>query len=537
MVHLNLPSDIRLFTPLLLASIAPFANLAAQNLPELNLIYPTIITYCLILATVSVIIALLSYAILRHKFPLRLICNIQSVFTLSFFMFIEIQTLMVDMGLFRKLYSLSLWLLASSAVVWISYRAATRSNLTTLISVVIAAYMIVPLVKIAKFKSDLYKSAYLTSTSWANTVVFRDKQFKPNVYFFMLDQHVRHDVLEDIYQSSNSEFIDRLASKGFYIADQSLANYQATNYSLTSTFAMEYLFKPGVAYPDSLLAKFLDIPSGNNPVVASFRKSGYKFYLAEPPVSISNCIDIEDLCIKNSFGNLSELSTTILMKTPLLAITGGLMRAFPSLNFLDVTIYEASTPENVVASVQELDSEEPFFLFAHIFLPHAPYIFRKDCSSITVKELGNANHHTPYEGMDVDLWRSLYANQLHCTDQKMLAAVDAILEADSDAIIIVQSDHGTNSLNQLQPDNTPFASWSRRQFIESYGILNAIKLPARWRSDLYPTLSPVNTFRFIFKHLASPGIELLPDRSFYVHGGANPQPVVEWPDIENTGSL
>ena len=48
------------------------------------------------------------------------------------------------------------------------------------------------------------------------------------------------------------------------------------------------------------------------------------------------------------------------------------------------------------------------------------------------------------------------------------------------------------------------------------GILNAYYLPDVGQSVLYPSITPVNTFRVIFNLYFNTNYELLPDKS-YVH--------------------
>ena len=51
---------------------------------------------------------------------------------------------------------------------------------------------------------------------------------KPNVYFFILDQYNRNDVLHNYYNYNNDTFTSKLINKEFYIVNNSLANYFLT---------------------------------------------------------------------------------------------------------------------------------------------------------------------------------------------------------------------------------------------------------------------------------------------------------------------
>lgn len=83
----------------------------------------------------------------------------------------------------------------------------------------------------------------------------------------------------------------------------------------------------------------------------------------------------------------------------------------------------------------------------------------------------------------------------------MLPILDEILaKSDTAPVIILQGDHGPYSL-KLPVANYP-------------AVLNALLVPEANRPDLYSEISPVNTFRFIFKYVLSQDLELLPDRSY-----------------------
>ena len=93
----------------------------------------------------------------------------------------------------------------------------------------------------------------------------------------------------------------------------------------------------------------------------------------------------------------------------------------------------------------------------------------------------------------------------------MLQAVDTII-ADSKMppIIIIQGDHGP----WLQPDDKHL--W----------ILNAIYFPDH-KDKLYSTISPVNTFRFVFDTYFGGKYNILDDISYY-------SPV---PDVNNFSKM
>ena len=70
------------------------------------------------------------------------------------------------------------------------------------------------------------------------TIINRDL---PDIYYIILDGFGRSDILEEIYDLNDGEFISFLESKGFYIAEESSSNYSQTGLSLASSLNLTYL--------------------------------------------------------------------------------------------------------------------------------------------------------------------------------------------------------------------------------------------------------------------------------------------------------
>ena len=94
----------------------------------------------------------------------------------------------------------------------------------------------------------------------------------------------------------------------------------------------------------------------------------------------------------------------------------------------------------------------------------------------------------------------------------MLGAVEGILRQSAEPpIIIIAGDHGSGVL-------TDHHSLEATDIKERFSILNAYYLPDDGEQDLYPSITPVNTFRVIFNRYFGTDLPLLPDASFFAEG-------------------
>jgi len=164
--------------------------------------------------------------------------------------------------------------------------------------------------------------------------------------------------------------------------------------------------------------------------------------------------------------------------------------------------------ERILFQFEELKKipyiEEPTFTFAHLMIPHSPYVFKEDGSYLS-----------PEEGEKIPQ-KERYLYQLKTINKKIMEAVENILENSTDPpIIIVQGDHGPKFHN-VDPKLKRGINWNTATIEESqarFGILNAYYLPGE-KDFLYPSVSPVNSFRLIFNNYFGTDLETLPDYSY-----------------------
>ena len=151
-----------------------------------------------------------------------------------------------------------------------------------------------------------------------------------------------------------------------------------------------------------------------------------------------------------------------------------------------------------------------YFVYAHIIAPHPPFVFDERGNVVT--------HDTPFTLNDANYYMrehtqknyiAGYRRQIQYVNTLVLEAVEAILaRSTTPPIIIIQGDHGPGA-------HLHWGSLEQTIPAERFGILNAYYFPDQNYELLYPSISPVNSFRALFNQFFSTDYALLPDRHYY----------------------
>lgn len=148
---------------------------------------------------------------------------------------------------------------------------------------------------------------------------------------------------------------------------------------------------------------------------------------------------------------------------------------------------------------------KPVFAFAHMMLPHSPYIFGENGERVNPKSLV-----VKLEGDDQYIG---YLDQLKFTNKKMRETINGILEnSETKPIIIIQSDHGYNSGFDWE---YTFENNDSKMIKQAMRNINAYYLPQEGGSAFYDGITPVNTFRIIFNEYFGGNYPLLEDKMYF----------------------
>ena len=117
------------------------------------------------------------------------------------------------------------------------------------------------------------------------------------------------------------------------------------------------------------------------------------------------------------------------------------------------------------------------------------------------------------EGLSVwearDEYIARYTAQLSYINTLVLDTIDAILtNSETPPVIILQSDHGPGAYFDWESMNNTYLP-------ERLGILNAYYFPDGIYANLYPSITPVNSFRVVLDQFFGTQLGLLEDQSYF----------------------
>jgi len=325
----------------------------------------------------------------------------------------------------------------------------------------------------------------------------------PDVYYIILDGYARNDILKDLYNFNNENFLHKLEELGFYVAKSSTSNYARTYYSLSSSLNFSYLDPTklrGTATKVTSLKEMIK----NNQLITSFRSQGYT--IITTPTSWSG---IEgnirtDIAFNGMLFN--DFERMLITLTPL--------QLFFNSKFL-AEEHRQAILSGFKALVTVPEIEKPTFTISHIYSPHPPFVFDENGDAISsISGFSKQDGVTFFEGNpnnpDVEDYRREYSSQLKFISKLTLKTIDRILVTSSKPpVIVLQSDHGPGSeLFFRDPEKTNIK--------ERMSILNAYYLPEKGKEQLYESITPVNSFRVILNYLFDANLELLRDKNYFI---------------------
>ncbi len=321
----------------------------------------------------------------------------------------------------------------------------------------------------------------------------------PDIYYIILDGFARSDILQNLYGYDNSPFIQALEDRGFYVASQSYSNYSQTRLSLASSMNLRYLDElveySGEDKSNPLPAQLI---IQNSLVEQRFMNMGYELISYKSDISFANFSDWDSYYASEQ--KLNGFALTYINSTLFSII-------------LNPQVYEWHRQgiNFVLDSLPDIaDRHGKQFIFAHILCPHPPFVFYEDGTSTKADRLFITFDADGFKKFGtIEEYRTGYVEQVKYMQSRILEIFDEVsTRSNGPFIFIIQADHGPGmNVDQTSIENSDVK--------ERLAILNAIYFSDQKYDALYPSISPVNTFRVIFSQYFGLDEPLLPDVHYF----------------------
>jgi len=324
--------------------------------------------------------------------------------------------------------------------------------------------------------------------------------YKPDIYYIILDRYDASRTLKDFYGYDNSYFTDFLEETGFYVAEDSFSNYPRTYLSLAASLNMVYHTSPMDGGP---------IPLVKEHELGKFLKSqGYRYFHTGSWSGASRTSPLADVNFEEVelYLDLDEFTLRLIETTAISPVLKKIVPGASLGDFHSFHRYHALYQFDRIKEVSEIQVGPKFF-FAHILLPHDPYVFGPNCEP------------EDPAGSTIEMFLS----NLSCTNKLVKEAVEEILENYSQPpVIVIQADEGHFAMKYKFSDGQHYTQADPRSLQERARILNSYYLPGiDGEKFLYPSITPVNSFRVILNLYFGTDLKLLPDRSYVFQEKAN----------------
>ena len=365
-----------------------------------------------------------------------------------------------------------------------------------------------PLARLVAHEVEARKPVTLSSIQ-ETVVPYRLQQAaerRPDVYYLVLDGYGRADVLEEIYETSNRDFLRQLEGRGFLVADESMSNYAQTSLSLASTLNMTYLEEVGPIAGSDISQREVARLIRFSEVESVFREEGYTvmaFSTGYRRAELSNA----DVFFEARPRQLSPFEALLLESS---ALWGAIYT--PTLFGQEVTFpgyaaYRSRLLANIDALHESIEITGPKFVFAHLLIPHPPFVLGSSGDPVEPGLPFRAADGDQFLGSAAD-YTAGYRNQVAFANEVVLEFLDRLDYYGKPTVVVIQGDHGPGlRLDWKDPDRTD--KWER------HSILYAIRADGLDTSSLDDSISPVNTFRLLFNHLFNAHYPLLQNQSFF----------------------
>ncbi len=288
----------------------------------------------------------------------------------------------------------------------------------------------------------------------------------PNFYYILLDEYSSFSSIKKYYSYDNSQFYDFLKDLNFNVSLDSHNDSIDTITITTNILNLDYVISDGDGLLHAEKMKYRENP----PMFDLMFKNGYEINNYSNLVSWDGKYGSIPDSYDSVFGDFMKMVLDNTALYPLLVAKDEMVDRQNTLILLDCLkqTYESSVT--------------PVFTYAHLAIPHAPFVFDEEGNMTNFSELNDWKN------------KSCYLGQYIFTTNRIEEIVRNIVTKDPDSIIVLQSDH---SARWTQDENGNEIVLNE----DARSVLNAVYY--RGEELDIDGLTNVNTMRCIFSRLFS----------------------------------
>ena len=481
----------------ILFAIFPIVFLFSNNIHELKF-QEIFLPLLLILPIVIGLWILLRY-ILKNALKAGFIVSILLVVFFSYGHIYELfDTITIgDVDIGKSRYLLIPILISLVAGIYYFIRTNRKlNNATTITNFITIALILTVSINIGIFytesKDGSFENSFLEIESEQTVSSQLDSDNLPDIYYILLDGYAGKNALKEFLDFDNQEFYSFLNNKGFYVPEQTYGNYPITPTSMATVLNMQYPHH----LADLLGSESADLHPTfeiiyDNLVMKKLKSNGYTIINFETGADYVDEFKNLDLYYCKNDSLLEHKLTNALLHTSIIGY------------FVDRIEYQEHR-NRILCSFSELPQikniDEPTFVYAHMVIPHIPYVFTAEGEPRDPINRSDSQGDQDVEG---------YLNQVKFTNMEIQKVINQLLyKTNEPPIIIIQSDHGSD----FGLDWKNVTEDALRQRMSNF---QAFYLPNE-NSDLMSKAStPVNIFRIIFNLYFDGNYEMLPDKVYW----------------------
>lgn len=405
-------------------------------------------------------------------------------------------------------------------LVWIRRRKEPSRQINQLLRVTGVLLIVFPIYSITSYVLRSNQASTINALQANNSPlseIIQGEETKPDIFYIILDGYGRQDILEEIYEFDNSSFIEFLEDNGFYVANESQSNYSKTTYSLSSSFNLNYLDTLVDEYNISLSEpKYLIRQSKVRNILEAL---GYQSVAFDSGYENTIIRDTDYFLHTGAAVNPPAYLSLLINEYELLLLRSTLFRVYYDLRLQNIGLVGNALEsqhqkhrERIHYIFQQLEEipnwEGSYFVFAHIISPHPPFVFGPNGEPRTPRWEFTFQDGSHYPGSQ-DEYIEGYQSQIEYINKLLMRSITEIInDSEQQPIIILQSDHGPRAFTNI-------SSVENSNLKEAFSILNAYYLPDQEEIGLYPSISPVNSFRLVLNLFFGYDFMLLDDLSYF----------------------